>query len=299
MNQGTTVAHDRMTIDWDVPIEMDDGLALRCDVFRPLREGRYPVILAMGPARSAGFLHLHRVGGDAAVEHRQSGPERDLLSRHEPMAGGRAPAAAPHLHVHFRGGIRRPSRCRIWLASTTTGRKRIDERVPSDGLDDHPTLAPHHDAHRREIELPPVPSPLADHEGTIDLVIGVRLEQRLPHVEHLADTAVAGVVASLDQLEGGTGHHDLGHLAGPIEGRTWRQIVQEPEGDLRLDAPRWGQGERHLRGACEDPRLEQRRPKRLLTRLVEERDLPACNGLAQPLRDFLDNRVDVRRRRPA
>ena len=24
-----------MTIDWDVPIEMDDGLVLRADVFRP------------------------------------------------------------------------------------------------------------------------------------------------------------------------------------------------------------------------------------------------------------------------
>ncbi|MDH3229810.1 MAG: CocE/NonD family hydrolase [Alphaproteobacteria bacterium] len=38
-----------MRIDWDVPIEMDDGLVLRADVFRPPEDGRYPVILTYGP----------------------------------------------------------------------------------------------------------------------------------------------------------------------------------------------------------------------------------------------------------
>jgi uncharacterized protein len=38
-----------MHVDWDVPIPMDDGVALRADVFRPPRPGRFPVILAMGP----------------------------------------------------------------------------------------------------------------------------------------------------------------------------------------------------------------------------------------------------------
>ncbi len=40
---------DGMRIDWDVPISMDDGLVLRADVFRPVKEGRYPVILSYGP----------------------------------------------------------------------------------------------------------------------------------------------------------------------------------------------------------------------------------------------------------
>ncbi|GAA5235713.1 CocE/NonD family hydrolase [Verticiella sediminum] len=40
---------DGMRIDWDVPIEMDDGLVLRADVFRPLQDGRYAVILSLGP----------------------------------------------------------------------------------------------------------------------------------------------------------------------------------------------------------------------------------------------------------
>ncbi|MYA95585.1 MAG: CocE/NonD family hydrolase [Nitrospinae bacterium] len=37
-----------MRIDWEVPVEMDDGLVLRCDVFRPVKEGRYPVIITYG-----------------------------------------------------------------------------------------------------------------------------------------------------------------------------------------------------------------------------------------------------------
>ena len=38
-----------MCIDWDVPIPMDDGNALRADVYRPSAEGRYPVLLSHGP----------------------------------------------------------------------------------------------------------------------------------------------------------------------------------------------------------------------------------------------------------
>ncbi|MDQ2954926.1 MAG: CocE/NonD family hydrolase [Pseudomonadota bacterium] len=38
-----------MRIDWDVAIKMDDGLVLRADIFRPVKEGRYPVILTYGP----------------------------------------------------------------------------------------------------------------------------------------------------------------------------------------------------------------------------------------------------------
>ena len=44
-----TEVRDGMRIDWDVPIVMDDGLVLRADVFRPIAEGRYPVIMTYGP----------------------------------------------------------------------------------------------------------------------------------------------------------------------------------------------------------------------------------------------------------
>ena len=38
-----------MQIDWDVPIEMDDGVVLRADVFRPGDGDRHAVILSYGP----------------------------------------------------------------------------------------------------------------------------------------------------------------------------------------------------------------------------------------------------------
>lgn len=40
---------DGMQVNWDVPIEMDDGLVLIADVYRPLGAGTYPVILSYGP----------------------------------------------------------------------------------------------------------------------------------------------------------------------------------------------------------------------------------------------------------
>ena len=40
---------DGMRIDWDMPIKMDDGLVLRCDIYRPIAEGKYPVIMTYGP----------------------------------------------------------------------------------------------------------------------------------------------------------------------------------------------------------------------------------------------------------
>ena len=39
---------DGMHIMWQVPIEMDDGTVLRADVYRPIEDGRYPVILTYG-----------------------------------------------------------------------------------------------------------------------------------------------------------------------------------------------------------------------------------------------------------
>jgi predicted acyl esterase len=54
MNQASATApksevRDGMRIDWDVAVTMDDGVVLRADVFRPVVEGRYPVILSYGP----------------------------------------------------------------------------------------------------------------------------------------------------------------------------------------------------------------------------------------------------------
>ncbi len=44
-----TEIRDNMRIEWDVPILMDDGIVLRADVFRPIADGLYPVLLTYGP----------------------------------------------------------------------------------------------------------------------------------------------------------------------------------------------------------------------------------------------------------
>src|SRR6266446_984549 len=109
-----TEIRDGMRITWHQPIGMDDGLVLRADVYRPIEDGRYPVILsygvyAKGLAYQDGYpmqwekmvaelhgpelsprdrrpLPVHRVGGDAAMEQREGGHARDLLLRQQPVA---------------------------------------------------------------------------------------------------------------------------------------------------------------------------------------------------------------------
>jgi uncharacterized protein len=44
-----TEIRDGMVIDWDVAVRMDDGVVLRADIYRPTRDGKYPVILSYGP----------------------------------------------------------------------------------------------------------------------------------------------------------------------------------------------------------------------------------------------------------
>jgi len=46
--ESRTETRDGMRITWHQPIEMDDGLVLRADVYRPVADGRYPVILSHG-----------------------------------------------------------------------------------------------------------------------------------------------------------------------------------------------------------------------------------------------------------
>jgi len=49
MQMAKTILQDGMKIDWDVEIRMDDGIVLKADIYRPVEEGRYPVILTYGP----------------------------------------------------------------------------------------------------------------------------------------------------------------------------------------------------------------------------------------------------------
>ena len=49
MQPARSEVRDGMRVDWDVAIKVDDGTVLRADVYRPVAEGRYPVILSYGP----------------------------------------------------------------------------------------------------------------------------------------------------------------------------------------------------------------------------------------------------------
>ena len=44
-----TEVRDGMSIEWDAPIKMNDGVTLRCDIYRPNDDKKYPVILSYGP----------------------------------------------------------------------------------------------------------------------------------------------------------------------------------------------------------------------------------------------------------
>jgi len=61
MTEMKSETRDRMHIDWDAPIEMDDGVVLRADVFRPIADGKYPVILSYGPyAKGLSFQEAYK-----------------------------------------------------------------------------------------------------------------------------------------------------------------------------------------------------------------------------------------------
>ena len=67
VKQAPSIVADGMRIDWDVAIPMDDGVILRADVFRPVDEGHYPVIMSYGPYGKGlsfqdGICHRKRFG---------------------------------------------------------------------------------------------------------------------------------------------------------------------------------------------------------------------------------------------
>ena len=64
-----SVVQDGMRIDWDVPIKMDDGLVLRADIFRPIEEGRYPVIMSYGPyGKGVSFAEGYKTAWEIMVK---------------------------------------------------------------------------------------------------------------------------------------------------------------------------------------------------------------------------------------
>jgi hypothetical protein len=53
---------DGMRIDWDMPIAMEDGVVVRCDIYRPVTDGKYPVLMTYGPYGK--WLHFDQLYKD-------------------------------------------------------------------------------------------------------------------------------------------------------------------------------------------------------------------------------------------
>ena len=70
MGQHKEETRDGMRIHWDAPIVMDDGLTLRADIYLPLKEGQYPVILTYGPyGKGLAFQESNTVAWEHLVKH--------------------------------------------------------------------------------------------------------------------------------------------------------------------------------------------------------------------------------------
>jgi predicted acyl esterase len=75
---------DNMTIEWDVPIKISDGVVLSADVFRPTAPGVYPTILSYGALRQ-GITVPKRFSGFLATNSRQSSRRRRRVE--QPVSG--------------------------------------------------------------------------------------------------------------------------------------------------------------------------------------------------------------------
>jgi uncharacterized protein len=69
MSEFKSEVRDGMHIDWDVTITTDDGIILRADIFRPIEEGQYPVLLTYGPyAKGLSFQEGYPSAWDRMAE---------------------------------------------------------------------------------------------------------------------------------------------------------------------------------------------------------------------------------------
>jgi uncharacterized protein len=65
---GKTQTFPGMRVVWDAPIEMDDGIVLRADIFLPEEGGTYPAIITYGPyGKGVAFQDGYKSSWDAMV----------------------------------------------------------------------------------------------------------------------------------------------------------------------------------------------------------------------------------------
>ena len=109
---------DGMKIDWDVPIEMDDGLLLRADIFRPVTEGKYPVIMTHGPyAKGLAFQEGFKSMWDRMVAAHPDVPagSTNKYQNWEVVDPEKwVPDGYVCIRVDSRGSGRSPGRMEVW-----------------------------------------------------------------------------------------------------------------------------------------------------------------------------------------
>ena len=119
-----SMVRDGMKIEIDVPIPMDDGLTLSADVYRPVAEGRYPVLINYGPyAKGLPFQEAYqaRNGTRWTPSTRTCSPDRPTSTR----LGGLDPrsgcptAMSASASIHAARAARR-----VYWTSGRRGRRR-------------------------------------------------------------------------------------------------------------------------------------------------------------------------------
>ena len=112
---------DGMRIDWDAPIPVGDGptrLTLRADIFRPLHEGRYPVLMTMGPyAKGLAFQQGFKSSWDrmAAAHPDVTAHSTNKYQNWETVDPEKwTPDGYVCIRVDSRGAGRSPGRMEVW-----------------------------------------------------------------------------------------------------------------------------------------------------------------------------------------
>ena len=138
---------DGMRIDWDMPIKMDDGLMLRCDIYRPLADGKYPVIMTLGPyGKWLHFEDLYKTQWDRMCADQPACPSKSPLCTssvsccRQPLPGRQHPGAVQRRGRRARHRAGRDRRRRDRQRPPLPGRP-LPRGVAAGHRRDHPPAA--------------------------------------------------------------------------------------------------------------------------------------------------------------
>ncbi|MGF6905308.1 CocE/NonD family hydrolase [Paraburkholderia sp. GAS348] len=112
-----------MIIEWDVPIRMADGVVLRADIFRPEKEGRFPVLMSLGPYAKM----LHFADGYTTAWEKMVGEHPDVVAgstnAYQSWEVADPEKWVPHgyvcIRVDCRGAGRSPGYLEVWSPQET------------------------------------------------------------------------------------------------------------------------------------------------------------------------------------